>query len=52
MILQGPLVVADAESERRLRDLESRRELFECCAEVLMECECGRLILLEVVGYS
>ena len=33
-------------------DMESRRELFECCAEVLMECKCGRLILLEVVGYS
>jgi hypothetical protein len=51
MILQGPLVVADAEGERRLRDLENRRELFECCAEVLME-EWGVLILLDVVSYS
>jgi len=48
MILQGQLVVADAESERRLRDLENRRELFECMAEIVTEDD----ILVETVSYS
>jgi hypothetical protein len=43
-----PLVVANAEAERRLRDLENRRELFECGAEIVTEDG----LVVEEVSYS
>ena len=48
MITHEPLVVANPEAERRLRDLENRRELFECMAEIVTEDG----ILVETVSYS
>jgi hypothetical protein len=42
------LTIASAEDERRLRDLENRRELFECMVEIVTEDG----ILVETVSYS
>jgi nicotinamide riboside kinase len=49
--MNPPLTIVSAEGERRLRDLENRRELFECCAEILAE-DGNQLILVETVSYS
>lgn len=49
--MNPPLTIVSAEGERRLRDLENRRELFECGADVLAE-DGEDLILVETLSYS